>query len=157
YVIFGLGATTGNSGNFGFYYASLNSANNNFNIGTYGNNSGLNIYGVAAGNLAKVKIGNVSPSANAPTYTVESTGTHQIDGGIISGGTKFTTSGCSVSATTGGAIAGTYTSGTTGTCTVVVTMNGATGVTAPNGWSCWAADLTTPADIITQTASSTTT
>ncbi len=76
---------------------------------------------------------------------------------IISGGTKFTTSGCSVSATTGGGTAGIYTSGTAGTCTTVITMNGATGRTAPNGWACSASDRTTPADIITQTASTTTT
>lgn len=73
------------------------------------------------------------------------------------GPTKFTTSGCSVSATTGGSTTGTYTSGTTGACTVVITMNGATGVTATTGWSCYASDRTTPADLITQTASSTTT
>lgn len=77
--------------------------------------------------------------------------------GIISGGTKFTTSGCSVSATTGGATAGTYMSGTTGTCTTVITMNGATGLTAPNGWSCWGNDQTTAADLIGQSASSSTT
>lgn len=77
--------------------------------------------------------------------------------GLISNGTKFTTSGCSVSATTGGATAGTYTSGTTGACTVVITMNGATGLTAPNGWSCSASDITTASDLITQTAVSATT
>lgn len=76
--------------------------------------------------------------------------------GIISNGTKFTTSGCSVSATAGGATAGTFTSGTTGACTVVVTMNGATGLTAPTGWSCWSADNTT-GNLYRQTASSTTT
>ena len=75
----------------------------------------------------------------------------------ISTGTKFTTSGCSVSATTGGASAGTYTSGTSGTCTVVITMAGATGSTAPNGWSCEATDETTVADLQHQTAQSPTT
>ena len=77
--------------------------------------------------------------------------------GNVSTNTKFTTSGCSVSATTGGATAGTYTSGTTGTCTVVITMNGATGLTAPNGWTCFANDQTTPADKQQTTASSATT
>lgn len=76
---------------------------------------------------------------------------------IQSGGTKFTTSGCSVSATTGGATAGTMTSGTTGACTVVITMNGATGLTAQNGWSCTASDLTTPANLVSQSAVSATT
>jgi hypothetical protein len=77
-------------------------------------------------------------------------------GGPVSTGTKFTTSGCSVSATTGGATAGTYTSGTTGTCAVTVTMNGATGQTAPNGWTCYAQDVTTPADAQTQTTTTAT-
>lgn len=77
--------------------------------------------------------------------------------GIISNGTKFTASGCSVSATSGGATSGTYTSGTTGTCTVIITMNGATGLTAPTGWSCFANDETTPADKQQTTAHSTTT
>lgn len=77
--------------------------------------------------------------------------------GLISAGTKFTTSGCSVSATSGGGSAGTYTSGTTGACSVVITMNGATGLTAPTGWACSASDRTTASDLITQTASSTTT
>lgn len=74
-----------------------------------------------------------------------------------SGGTKFTISGCSAGTTVGGATAGTFASGTTGACTVVITMNGATGITAPNGWSCNADDLTTPANLISQSASSTTT
>ena len=77
--------------------------------------------------------------------------------GIISSGTKFTISGCSAGTTVGGATAGTFASGTTGICTVVITMNGATGLTAPTGWACDAADRTTAADLMTQTASSTTT
>lgn len=62
----------------------------------------------------------------------------------ISGRTKFTTSGggCTVTGTTGGATAGSFTTSTTGTCTTTITMNGATGLTAPNGWSCWASDIT---------------
>lgn len=77
--------------------------------------------------------------------------------GIISGGTKFTITGCSAGTTVGGASAGTFVSGTTGTCTVVITLNGATGLTAPNGWVCHADDRTTPANLISQSASSTTT
>jgi hypothetical protein len=77
--------------------------------------------------------------------------------GIISTGTKFTASGCSNSSTVGGATAGKFTSGTTGTCTVVITMNGATGLTAPNGWTCHASDQTTPANQIVTTTSSATT
>jgi len=66
-------------------------------------------------------------------------------------GTKFTASGCSNTATVGGATAGEYASGTTGTCTVLLTLP-----TAPNGWSCVGADITTPADTVTQTTRSTT-
>lgn len=89
--------------------------------------------------------------------TLSSAAKVSISGGIQSSGTKFTASGCSNSTTVGGATAGTFASGTTGTCTVVITMNGATGVTASNGWSCWASDRTTPANLISQTASTTTT
>lgn len=69
---------------------------------------------------------------------------------IIAGGTKFTASGCANSATVGGATAGQFTSGTTGACAVTITLP-----TAPNGWTCYATDLTTTANF-TQTASSTT-
>lgn len=71
--------------------------------------------------------------------------------GVLSTGTKFTASGCSNSTTVGGSTAGTYNSGTTGTCTVTVTLP-----TASNGWRCTANDMTTPADVMTQTASTTT-
>lgn len=76
--------------------------------------------------------------------------------GIISKGTKFTTSGCSVSSTTGGAAAGTFTIGAN-SCTVVVTINGATGLTAPSGWSCAVEDTSALTVLISQSASSTTT
>lgn len=61
-----------------------------------------------------------------------------------SGGTKFTTSGCSVSSTTGGGTAGKMTLGAN-TCSVIITMNGATGFTATNGWACSRNDETTAA------------
>lgn len=76
--------------------------------------------------------------------------------GVISKGTKFTTSGCSVSSTVGGATAGTFTIGAN-SCTVIVTMNGATGLTAPNGWSCEVDDTSALTVLISQSASSTTT
>lgn len=75
---------------------------------------------------------------------------------IVSTGTKFTVSGCSVSSTTGGAAAGQFTSGTTGTCTAVITINGASGATAPNGWSCWSSDEVT-GNLFRQTANTATT
>jgi hypothetical protein len=76
--------------------------------------------------------------------------------GLISTGTKFTTSGCSVSSTTGGATAGIFTLGAN-TCTVVITMNGATGLTSTNGWTCQAHDRTSITAIIDGESSSTTT
>jgi hypothetical protein len=62
-------------------------------------------------------------------------------------------SGCSFSGQVGGTWAGKFASGTAGTCTVVITP----GITAGNGFSCWANDLTTTADKINQTATTTTT
>jgi hypothetical protein len=76
--------------------------------------------------------------------------------GLKSIGTKFTTAGCSVSSTTGGATAGILTLGAN-TCTVVITMNGATGLTATTGWTCDAHDRTAPTALIGGESSSTTT
>lgn len=76
--------------------------------------------------------------------------------GTFSAGTKFTTTGCSVSATTGGATAGTFTLGAN-TCSVVITLAGATGSTAPNGWTCAAHDRTAPTIQIGGESSSTAT
>lgn len=81
----------------------------------------------------------------------------QLYGPSISKGTKFTISGCSAGSTLGGSDTGSFLSGTTGACTVVVTISGATGATATNGWVCYANDLTTPANLISQSAYSTTT
>jgi hypothetical protein len=76
---------------------------------------------------------------------------------LISTGTKFTTSACSISATSGGAAAGTFTLGAN-SCTAVITINGATGLAAPTGWSCQAHDRTNPLILIGgESASSTTT
>ena len=77
-------------------------------------------------------------------------------GYMASGGTKFTISGCSAGTTVGGATAGTFTLGAD-TCDVVITMNGATGLTAPTGWSCWASDQTDQTVLIQQKSSTTTT
>lgn len=75
---------------------------------------------------------------------------------LSNAGTKFTTSGCSVSATTGGSQAGTFTLGAN-SCTVVVTILGATGSAAPNGWTCQAHDRTAPTVLLGGESSSTTT
>lgn len=90
-----------------------------------------------------------------------SAGSIKLAGVMTSGGTKFTVAGSgggcgTLGATVGGATAGTFVSGATGTCVVAITMNGATGLTAPNGWSCSASDETTPA-LFTQTAHTATT
>jgi hypothetical protein len=92
------------------------------------------------------------PSGSSPTWPLAQS-TFPTLNGYVSTGTTFTASGCSNSTLVGGATAGSYHSGTTGTCTVTLT----TGLTAPHGWSCSAQDLTTPADIQTQTATTTTT
>jgi hypothetical protein len=82
-------------------------------------------------------------AAGTLTYDVTENGLESFVGNQ-SIGTKFTTSGCSVSSTTGGATAGKMTLGAS-TCSVTITMNGATGITAVNGWSCRANDQTTAA------------
>ncbi len=73
--------------------------------------------------------------------------------GIISTGTRFSVSGCSATATSGGATAGLITLGAN-SCTVVVTP---TGITAPSGWTCSAHDRTAPTVLIGGESSSTTT
>lgn len=103
-------------------------------------------------------VGFYNPAANQIGFSVSTTniGTWDatqlvVKSGVSSAGTKFTAAGCSNSTTVGGAIAGSFVSGTTGTCTVVITLP-----TATNGWVCRADDLTTPANFIGQSASSTT-
>lgn len=83
-------------------------------------------------------------------------------GSVLNIGTKYTATGCSLSATAGGATSGEFTSGTSGTCTVVVTMGTST-IAAPTRWVCVANDLTTGlnvatgAGLILQSAGTTTT
>lgn len=86
----------------------------------------------------------------------DANGLLNLNNAVISAGTKFTTSGCSVSSTTGGATAGVFTLGAN-SCTVVITMAGATGATATNGWTCEAHDKTAPTVLIGGESSSTTT
>lgn len=54
----------------------------------------------------------------------------------------------------GGATAGEYVKAAGGSCSARITMGG--GKTAKNGWSCQANDITTPANVQTQTATTTT-
>jgi hypothetical protein len=100
----------------------------------------------------------VVPYNSVTTITAEAilnTGLSSLTGIMAGQGTKFTASGCSNSTTVGGATAGSFSSGTTGTCTVTITMNGATGLLSNNGWVCTAFDITTPADTIKQSGSTT--
>jgi hypothetical protein len=144
--------------------ADINTRSNVLYVSGTANNSSISING-AGQNNADLQINSISARdilrlVNTTTkFAVANTGLAAVVGlgSTATGGTKFTISGCTAGTTVGGATAGTYTSGTTGTCTVVITMNGATGLTAPNGWSCAASDLTTPADTQTQSASTTTT
>lgn len=64
----------------------------------------------------------------------------------------ITVSGCALTTPVGGSSAGQFHSGTTGTCTVTITP----GYQAPNGYFVTANDLTTPADTMRQTGSTTT-
>jgi hypothetical protein len=82
-------------------------------------------------------------SLGTPNYAVTEGGFESVVG-TQSVGTKFTTTGCSISSTTGGATVGKFTLGAN-SCSAVITMNGATGLTASNGWSCHANDETTAA------------
>jgi hypothetical protein len=73
--------------------------------------------------------------------------------GVLSGGTFPTITGCgTISATAGGATAGTFATNTTGTCAAVIPLP-----TAPNGWTCYVQDLTkhVATNIMIQSASAT--
>jgi hypothetical protein len=114
--------------------------------------------GVGGGNVNIIAGTSASSTAGSATIqtggstriTVGPTGNATFTNAIISGGTKFTASGCSNTTTVGGATAGSFHSGTSGTCTVTITLPSST-----NGWSCTAADITTPADVINQSGSAT--
>jgi hypothetical protein len=135
-----------------------------------GNKSAGNI--LAMDNAVGLAWSNSATNAN----TTKNTGLHQVAAGVVGAdnGTNCSTaancrefgarsyvgqgtvpgiSGCTAGTQTGGNTIGKYSSGTTGTCTVVLTF----AFTAANGWSCRANDITTPADVQNQTATTTTT
>lgn len=66
---------------------------------------------------------------------------------------SISTGSCGTPTISGGATAGEITSNTSGTCAATLTF----AMTATTGWSCWFADITTPANHISQDATSTTT
>lgn len=157
----GTAGATGSGGTLGFNggiggATSGNGGDANFNGGTAneGNGGGINFTarpGVTASATAR-NGGSITLTAGAGV-SGGLNGTINLAGGALAKGTTFTASGCSVSALVGGANAGQFASGTTGACTVVITP----GVTAPNGWYCRANNLTTTANAIIQSASTTTT
>lgn len=118
-------------------------------------NSGGSTNRTSIGYSASATADNTVQLGNNSVTAVNTAGAYK-GAGVISTGTKFTITGCSAGTTIGGSYAGSFVSGTTGTCTAVVTINGATGLTAPNGWSCWSSDETT-GNLFRQTASNTTT
>jgi hypothetical protein len=96
---------------------------------------------------AAIKLGAAAVlTQNAGGFTAQSFG---------SSGTTFALSGCSATSLTGGATAGSFVSGTAGACTVTITMGGSQAAT--HGWSCWANDITTPANSISQSGGNTAT
>jgi len=107
------------------------------------NNTNLNL---VANNVTELSIAGATGTVTVSRSLVEQS--------LISGGVAtFTASGCGVTSLAGGGTTGKMLSGTTGTCTVIITP----GATAPNGWYISAVDLTTPADLLHETAYSTTT
>lgn len=75
----------------------------------------------------------------------------------IDEGTQFSITGCGVIAGSrvGGGRAGKFTLAGN-SCNVTITLAGAVGATAPNGWDCYAHDLTTPTNAVLADSSSTT-
>ncbi len=122
------------------------SSNFAINIGTGSDNALITIGGGSNG---------IIMNAGLATGYVKNTG-------FISVGTKFTLGGgsgsCATSSTTvGGAAAGSFVcTGTAGAGAITITINGATGLAAPNGWSCYASDITS-GTIWTQSGVATTT
>jgi hypothetical protein len=100
-------------------------------------------------NAAGVMVVGKSDSTSDSTGAIEAAG-------HIAGGTTFTASGCTNSALTGGATAGTFTVGQNTACTIVITMGNT--ATAPHGWNCSQAsdETSVPTVAIRQTAHSTT-
>ena len=65
-------------------------------------------------------------------------------------GPKFTIAGCAIVTTTGGAAAGSFIVPAVGSCNVTITIGSGA---APNGWVARANDVTSPANVVSQTGS----
>lgn len=154
----GFGINTGISTLMDIYSASTSSgftgnANLTLNSSSGGNpgfvngSNGCYEYSNAANNSHATVDTEICRAGTAGLIEVNNTNSAGTGGSIRlasyqSGGTKFTLSGCSADTTTGGASAGFFVSRTTGACAVTITINGATGLTAPTGWSCFISDET---------------
>ena len=118
----------------------------------------IGVYGWApAGNATTAADTGLSRSAAGRVYVGNGTA-GDVSGQLFasafgSGGTFPTITGCgTISATAGGATAGTFTTNTTGVCAAVIPLP-----TALNGWTCYAQDTTqhVVANILIQSASAT--
>ena len=148
----------------------------NVNNGEFGVNasvgSGWNATGLKLGSTGVIQItsgalsaGTVSGISGGGTGIIDfgtgaagNTGAHVKAAGYTSAGTTFTSSGgCTEGTLTGGATAGKFTTSGSTSCSTTVTMGNS--LSAPNGWSCMAIDLTTIGDVTNphQTASTQTT
>lgn len=126
----------------GFHYASGQSTSNFGELGT--DQKFQEITWWPSGNVG------VGMGSTAPSYPLQVSGPVGATAVVATG--AQTISGCSLTAAVGGSSAGSFASGTAGACTVTITP----GITAPNGWRCTATDITTTADLIQQTGTSTT-
>lgn len=127
----------------------------------YDNGTGTQKYAIAINTGITIAGANIQDNAlSGATSTFDLLGT--LTGSVLNNtgvdqGTKFTTTGCSISATSGTATSGTFTLGAN-SCTAVITPNGATGTgSIYTGWSCSAWDQTAPTVLIGGNSSSTAT
>ena len=99
--------------------------------------------------------GNIAVGGTTASYSLDITGSLRSSGAVIAGGSSPALSGtCSANTQVGGNTAGTFkASASCSSGTVIMTFAS----TAPNGWACDSSDMTTPADKISETASTTTT
>ena len=151
-------AGTGGSVTSGFNFAStytttglIMDGNIAYDDGNHTQNHAVNFAGTVTGaTITNNKFANNYTTNLVVSGTV--TGLWQNNTGMPAA----TLSGCSATTPIGSGDIGGYTSGTTGSCATTITPYGTTNIIAPTGWQCTAFDSTTPADIQTQTASTTT-
>jgi hypothetical protein len=103
----------------------------------------------AGGTLGWSSMSDAAPTYNpAGPISNDTAGNTWTFNAVISGGTKPVNSGtCLINTQLGGAAAGSFKANGACAGTLVFTMPA-----APNGWTCDAHDLTTPADLISQTS-----